>query len=382
MKVLILHTDPRDMGGVATFYRKLTDKFTLPVGHFVVGRRPGERGVLAKARRLLGDYGRFVRTLRESPCEIVHANPSLDRKSFLRDGLFLILARLARKPTVVTFHQSQEALLQRRGRWLFRRLYGKTNHFIVLSKSLENALRSWGFTQPVHREVTLIDDAVLEGFQIQRAVDERQRAPGRRILFLSRLHRDKGIYETLKALSILQTRYPDLGLVVAGDGNELQGAQSFVRTRGMANVEFTGYIRGEALISLFKSAYLYCLPTYYPEGLPSTVIEAMAFGLPVVTRPVGGIADFFKNGEHGFSTTSREPAVIAELIEKLLTDEALYRHISSLNYKYGQKHFLASRAALRLEQIYTTLMTPPPDGSPTPLRKRAKGEESSLTKAM
>jgi glycosyltransferase involved in cell wall biosynthesis len=382
MKILILHTDPRDMGGVATFYRKLTDKFTLPVGHFVVGRRPDERGLLAKAQRLVRDYRQFARTLRESPCEIVHANPSLDRKSFLRDGLFLLLARLAGKPTVVTFHQSQEALLHRHGRWLFRLLYGKTNHFIVLSESLKRALQSWGCAQPVHREVTLIDDAVLEGFQIQQAIDERQRYPGRRILFLSRLHSDKGIYETLDALSILQARHPDLGLIVAGDGNELQGAKSFVRERSIANVEFTGYVRGEALISLFKSAYLYCLPTYYPEGLPSTVIESIAFGLPVVTRPVGGIADFFKNGEHGFATTSRAPAVIAELIEKLLTDETLYRNISRHNYDYGQKHFLASSAALRLEQIYTNLMTPPTDGSRARLPKREKPAESSLPKAL
>jgi len=82
----------------------------------------------------------------------------------------------------------------------------------------------------------------------------------------------------------------------------------------------------------------------------------MAYGLPVVTRPVGGLADFFNNEEHGFITKSLDPIIFANLIERLLLDRELYNKISLSNYQYAQSHFLASSAVLRLEIIYKTIM--------------------------
>ena len=97
-----------------------------------------------------------------------------------------------------------------------------------------------------------------------------------------------------------------------------------------------------------------CFPTY-GEGLPGSIIEAIAYGLPVITRPVGGLVDFFKNEEHGFITDSLDPNIFADLIERLFLDRELYNRISLSNYQYAQNNFLASNAALRLETIYKEL---------------------------
>jgi len=76
----------------------------------------------------------------------------------------------------------------------------------------------------------------------------------------------------------------------------------------------------------------------------------------VVTRPVGGLADFFKNEGHGFITDSLNPNILANLIKRLFLDKELYNKISLSNYQYAQSHFLASSAALRLETIYKTVL--------------------------
>lgn len=73
-------------------------------------------------------------------------------------------------------------------------------------------------------------------------------------------------------------------------------------------------------IETFISHDIYCFPTY-GEGMPVSLLEAMAFGFPVVTRPVGGIKDFFENGKHGFLTNSKDPEIFAELIEKFLKND-------------------------------------------------------------
>ena len=140
-------------------------------------------------------------------------------------------------------------------------------------------------------------------------------------------------------------------LVIAGDGKELDNVKSFTRARNFHNVTFAGYVRDEEKRRRFEEAHIFCLPSY-AEGCPVSVIEAMAYGLPVVTRSVGGVVDFFKNGEHGFTSESLDPNVLAGQIEKLLVDNSLYERISLNNYQYAQSHFLASDAVLRLERIY------------------------------
>lgn len=356
MNVLITHPDFKDPGGVAAHYAKLKDKFQIPVQHFIIGKRAEEQdGVIPLLFRAISDYYRFVKTLRTNDHDVIHTNPSLDFKAFIRDGIFALLGKLLGKKVVVFFHGWQkpfESTLQRYGLWLFKFLYGKANVFIVLAVEFKEVLESWRVSQKIYCEGMVVDDEALRDFDINKAIANRGKSKKWRILFLARLVREKGLYETIEAFSLLQHKYPMFELIIAGDGNELNKARSFVAKHSIPNVTFTGYVVGEEKTNLFKSAHIYCFPTYYGEGLPNTICESMAFGLPVITRPVGGIADFFENGKHGFAVTSKEPKVLANLIEQIFVDKKLYKRISICNYEYALSNFLASSAALRLEKIY------------------------------
>jgi len=352
MRVLITHPD--SLGGVSNYYRKLRGRFTVPVQHFVVGTSPKEQGFWARPLRMLADYWRFVRLLRKNSIDLVHLNPSLDFKSFIRDGIFALLVRANKRKVVVFFHgwkKSCEVRIERYFLWLFRLFFGKIDAFIVLSNEIRETLEKWGVIKPIYKEVTAISDDEIEAFDIHNALRERQESAKWRVLFLARIIREKGIYETLEAVSKVQSKHPAVELVVAGDGEELDDVKSFVRAHNTGNVTFTGYITGLQKRRAFEQANVFCLPSY-TEGCPVSVIEAMAYGLPVVTRPVGGLADFFKNGKHGFISDSLEPEIFANLVEKLVLDKRLYERISLYNYQYAQSHFLASDAASRLERIY------------------------------
>jgi glycosyltransferase involved in cell wall biosynthesis len=97
-------------------------------------------------------------------------------------------------------------------------------------------------------------------------------------------------------------------------------------------------------------------PTFHGEGMPNAVLEAMAFGLPVITRPVGGLADFFETGRMGYLTESKDPLVLAKLIENLLENEALRKQMSEFNLAYARNHFLSDKVASRLLKIYDDVM--------------------------
>ena len=355
MKALILHPHPEDPGGVAAYYRKLENKFTIPVCHFTVGRRPSEKSLGSKTFRMLYDYIRFIKILRKDRFYIVHLNPSLDMKSLIRDGLFLILSKAYKVKTIMFIHGWQNKLainIERYGRWLYKKIFNLNSAIIVLSEEFKARHERWGITKPIYRESTIADDDEFEAFNIEKIISERLNSEKFRVLFISRILKEKGIYETIEAVSILQSRLPDVELIIAGNGPELEAAKSFVSERKISNILFADYVKGEEKNNLFEKVQTLCFPTYYGEGLPVVIIESMAFGLPIVTRPVGGIADFFNNGLHGFVSLSREPSDYAQMIEKLYLDKNLYQKISHYNYRYAQEHFMASRAALRLEKIY------------------------------
>jgi glycosyltransferase involved in cell wall biosynthesis len=82
----------------------------------------------------------------------------------------------------------------------------------------------------------------------------------------------------------------------------------------------------------------------------------MACGLPVVTSAVGGLRDFFEDGAMGFSTETRDPAVLANLMEKLVRYPELCSKIGRLNQKYVRDHFTAQRVASGLAGIYSRVL--------------------------
>jgi len=359
MKVLITHPDFEDRGGVSNLYKKLKNKFNVPILHFIVGKRPEEKYFFSKFWRLIYDYYKFIKCIKANNIDLVHINPSLDPKSFIRDGVFACLAKLMKRKTVVFFHgwqKSFERFIKRYFIWLFKFFYGKSDAFIVLADEFKIMLRKWGITQSIYREINVISEDEIVGLDIQETIKRRQNSKKWYVLFLSRITKDKGIYETIKTISLLKNKYPMIELIIAGDGEELNNVKSFVSNNRILNVKFVGYVRGEEKRSVFENTHLFCFPTYHGEGLPVAVIEAIAFGLPVVTRPVGGLPDFFKNEKHGLITKSLNPVIYAKLIEKLFLDKELYEKISLFNYQYAQSHFLASNAILRLEKVYSKVM--------------------------
>jgi glycosyltransferase involved in cell wall biosynthesis len=122
-------------------------------------------------------------------------------------------------------------------------------------------------------------------------------------------------------------------------------------------VTFPGDLRGDAKRRVFETADVFCFPTSYGEGMPNAVLEAMACGLPVVTRPVGGLADLFEDGRMGFSTTSRDPAVLAGLLARLVQSPARRLEMGAYNRDYAFRRFRASVVAARLAAIYERTAT-------------------------
>ena len=262
--------------------------------------------------------------------------------------------------TLVMFHGWHENNVKVIGKTFFNQFfstYNKADAFIVLGSAFKKKLRDWGFKQPVYLENTPVDDNLLNGFSIDERIKQIGASKKIQLLFLARIEKGKGIIETIEAVKRLSEKYPALHLVVAGDGTFMDEARNLANRSLKSKVSFLGYVNGEEKKRVFINSDIYVFPSH-SEGMPTSVLEAMALGLPVITRPVGGLKDFFINGKHGFMTESKDPAVIASLIESIIEDKELWKRISINAHEYAKERFMASRVANRLEDIYMRIVTP------------------------
>ena len=340
-------------GGVAAYYAILREYLQADVHFCLIGSRTDREARGAKCVRLLGDFGRFCRLTGSRRCDLVHLNPSLRPKALLRDGLSLLIARALGRKVLVFLHgwdPACEASIRRRYLFLFRHVYFKADAFVVLASQFQSALREFGYDKPIYVETTIVPDELFARTQIRPGSTKRDRT-GVNILFLSRVEKSKGIYEALEAFHLLRKKVPSVTLTVAGDGAELKNAQTHVQTEGIDGVRFLGWVAGVQKHQAFSEADIYVFPTW-GEGMPLSVLEAMAYGLPVVTRPVGGLADFFEQGKMGFVTDSRDPQILASFLERLARDPDLRREMARYNYSFANQNFAASVVARRLAEIY------------------------------
>jgi len=355
LRSLITRPAASDPGGVSVYTDSVTSHFPengIDVDFLEIG------STRARFLHPLSDQLAFRSKIRNNQYDLVHINPSLHAKSFVRDGMLAWQAKSRGLPLLVFFHGwSEDVEKQVEQRWLrfFQATFGRADAFIVLASDFEKKLKQWGVQAPIYRETTAVGDDLVKNFDLESKLGRTRLTEECRVLFLARLEPEKGVYETIDACALLNARRFGIHLVVAGDGPEAGKMRIYAEEKLGDKVTFTGYIRGDSKEKAFADAHIYAMPTAHGEGLPVSVLEAMAFGLPVVTRPVGGLKDIFVDGAHGFMNESKDPAVIASLIEKMISDQELWQGMCRNVHEFASDNFIGSAVAKRLAQIYKSV---------------------------
>lgn len=150
-----------------------------------------------------------------------------------------------------------------------------------------------------------------------------------RLIVVSRQSYHKGAWRTLAALSILKDRGLHTKFVIIGAGDFLGNLKEQVVESGLADqVSFFGQVDNHQVADELRKADLFVFPTTAPEGFPKAVLEAMSAGLPVVTSEVSVLPELVGKSEAGFALKDLSPEAIADAIQKLIEDKALYRAFS------------------------------------------------------
>ena len=168
------------------------------------------------------------------------------------------------------------------------------------------------------------------------------------ILNIARLDAQKNHKRLIEAFMIVSRTFPDTKLVLVGEGELQHDMKKQVEKVGLSGkVFFEGF--QDDIPGYLEEADIFCLSSDY-EGMPMTLIEAMASGMPIVSTNVGGIPDMLRN-EHSAILTKTDAAEIAEALTRLLSDESLRRTLGENAYKAAEK-FSHLRMAYNYIKLY------------------------------
>jgi glycosyltransferase involved in cell wall biosynthesis len=357
---LILARHKAHQGGVVSFVELLLENYSEDVraSRFVIGRSPDKTSRVGALLAIVQDAFRLAREVRKTKYDIIHINPSLNFNAMARDGLFMCVLLAGGSPNLVVFlHGWDPAFyfaVKRYAltRYLCVRLLRSAGGILVLANQFKEQLREIGLD---HRRImvltTMFDRRLFDNVQRRRSDTNT------RLLFLSRLIKEKGVHEVLAAYLLLMQRVPDLELVVAGDGPERPMVERWIRDHKLGDrVKSVGYVRGCDKAQVLLDADIFVFPTYYGEGCPISLLEAMAAGLAIITTPVGGIPDFFVDGENGILLHSTTPSCIADAIENLIADPQRLLSIRAHNREQAWRQYEARQVTRTVEDFYATVL--------------------------
>jgi glycosyltransferase involved in cell wall biosynthesis len=355
LKILILSPDPRTPGGVSNFIQVISEKISdnVNIHHLFIGKSIDKKGLINRVFKPLIDSVKLVKKIKNNNYDIIHINPSLDIKSFLRDGLFILIINLG-KPhkSLVFFHgwQDKDARLILNNKFLcflMNNTYGRANKIIILSGEVAKQLVDMGINEEkLILFSTMFNGNIFDGIKRQNNRDEIV------LLFMSRFVPGKGILELLDAFNEIQIHYPEVTLHLLGNGSEKETIEKVIAKLGLQkNVKLLGYIEGKEKAQELVNADIFILPSY-SEGCPISLLEAMAAGLPVITTAVGGIPDIITDEKNGVLLTNHTPDIIKQGIEKMLESKIKRTKIGELNKKIAWENYESKIITSKIENIY------------------------------
>ncbi|WP_192349202.1 glycosyltransferase family 4 protein [Algoriphagus sp. Y33] len=278
----------------------------------------GGQGLL-KYIRIVGLFFRLLVQLIRIRPEFTYMTPTAGGMGFYKDWPFAMLCKSLSGKFIVHFHNKGCARFQDFSfdNWLYRHFF-KNTEVILLASELYPDVSKYVTLDRTHICHNGIPVSTLEPIA-------NQSEDPLTILFLSNLLIEKGLIDLLEALVLLNKQRIEYRCVIVGGEGDFSAVQLQEKIDALGiskKVVYLGKRFGVEKELLIQSADIFVFPTYYKkECFPLVLLEAMSFGLPIVTTNEGGIPSIIQNNINGLIIDSKNPEQLSFAIIKLLKDK-------------------------------------------------------------
>ncbi len=242
--------------------------------------------------------------------------------------------------------------------WFLKLILRQADFYLVLARSFRRRLIQAGF----HADKIAVSSMMVNSEFSCLIEMEKNRSHKRdikrpfRVLFLSRLSKDKGVWTLAEAIDWWGEMHPDIPTIftIAGDGPEanplLTNFQDEIAT---GFVSMPGYIQGAEKWAFYKESDIFVFPSSHDEGFPNVIVEALAAGLPIIYTPVGALEEIL-GPENGVRIE------LAQLSGEILGQKMwyLYQHperrksMAKANTRRVQEHYDVSVVCAQMANVY------------------------------
>ena len=280
---------------------------------------------------------------------------SQSRIGFLRDSFFIIPALFARCHVVIHLHGGNFSPLFAKGGAIWKAymnaILSRVRQFIVLGETLKLNFHPWAEDSRISTVPNGIEDvSLVDSVGIRNS---RENCRPLRVLFLSTLLKQKGIFDLLHAIPLVLKTVKNVHFLFAGfPGNKdiHSEAMTWIQKKKLQDyVKFIGPVVGKDKSDFLSSGDLFVFPGLQQEGQPIVVLEAMRAGLPVVTTDRGCLRETVIEGETGFVVPPNSSEVLASRIVTLLKDHELRYSMSLKSRQRFEQEYTLDRHAQRIK---------------------------------
>ena len=327
-------------------------------------------------------YLLLIRAITRHQPDLVYMPTGQTTISYARDAGFILISKLLgrnvlghlRGGNFRSWYNSANPLIQ----LLVRKIHSLVDGQIVLGNNLKG-LFSWLMSED---KIFVIPNG---GDYPRLPQDNFKNSRNFRVLYLSNFQRTKGVLETLKAASAVYRKHQNVEFVFAGswrDDKTKTDFQQFVKAHSELPVTCMGAVTGKDKFRLLASASVFVLPTYYPnEGHPWVIVEAMSYGLPIISTNHAAIPECVRDGVNGYIVNKRNAHQIAERINYLIENPLVRKQMGSESRRFYLENFTEGKMVARLSQAFRKVIFTPRRS--TDLSRSDLGPQySCLNKAM
>lgn len=247
------------------------------------------------------------------------------------------------------FYNDQNFLIKN----LVRIVMGIPEKIIALSSYWQNFLRQ---TIGIKDNVVIINNGVVASRYVPPYTHKNENKNEVRVLFIGGTDaKRKGIYTLTKAILLVIQKVSNITFVFIGK-SELENVEMLSKDLKIEEfVKILGQVSEEEKIFHFHSSDIFVLPTY-SEGLPISLLEAMAAGLPIISTPVGGIPEVIDEGKNGFLIQPGDYKALAEKIVILAKDKKARQEMGKNNLHKIMDQYDQSIIIRKLSNVYSQLL--------------------------
>ena len=322
LKVLISSPPTNQVSGISSVVKNLLNISTIDFEFLIVGKE--HKNKLIKFINNFITYLIYPIIIYKSKSDIIHINTALNRNSIYRDLFILIIAKLADKKKLLHIHggkyinQKPNKIIAKSILFLFK----NADMIVLLSdKELDFVKKNYLNNTKINVQPNAVDLHKIE-------LVKSEKIGTFKIIYFGRIEKNKGIKEIWLALKELNSKNYDFIFSLIGTGLKIDNIVSEYKNSLGNKFSYHNKLFNEELFKEIKSSSVFLMPSYY-EGLPMSLLEAMACGVVPIVTNVGSISTVVKDYYNGITILPKNVKNIVSALEYLINNRDILMKLSS-----------------------------------------------------